>query len=205
MPRRIDTRWWRVIASVVVAPLLAPSAAGMAPVSNEPQAKILVDAPMAAPLSRGTVVVRYRTENLHLVPVFGPAALQISPRVGHLHVSIDDAAWVWMDASGDPWSSTGCHPDDTRSCFGCRTPTTNCWMKVQSASPCPKSSVPTRQGTFPYPQLRRLQRRLLSIRLFPSRSRAVLCSSVIARRTCNSWRYLGPRQSQCPHGSGTSM
>jgi hypothetical protein len=31
--------------------------------------------------------------------VFGPGALQVSPRVGHLHVSVDDLPWVWADAS----------------------------------------------------------------------------------------------------------
>ena len=36
------------------------------------------------------------------MPVFGPNALAVSPRVGHLHVTVDDASWVWADASGNP-------------------------------------------------------------------------------------------------------
>lgn len=34
--------------------------------------------------------------------VFGPAALAVSPRIGHIHVTVDDASWHWAAASGDP-------------------------------------------------------------------------------------------------------
>ena len=33
----------------------------------------------AEPLSRGRVVIQYRAEHLHIVPVFGPAALACLP------------------------------------------------------------------------------------------------------------------------------
>ena len=36
------------------------------------------------------------------VEVFGANALAASPRVGHIHVRVDDASWVWADASGNP-------------------------------------------------------------------------------------------------------
>jgi len=77
-------------------------AAPVEPVANEPRAKIVADPPLAEPLSRGRVVIQYRTENLHIVPVFGAAALAVSPRVGHIHVTVDDSPWVWADASGEP-------------------------------------------------------------------------------------------------------
>jgi hypothetical protein len=77
-------------------------AAAVEPLQNEPPAKIIIDPPLAEPLSRGRVVIQYRTENLHIVPVFGAAALTVSPRVGHIHVTVDDASWVWADASGEP-------------------------------------------------------------------------------------------------------
>ncbi len=38
-------------------------------------------------------------ENLHIVPVFGTSSLQVSPRIGHLHVIVDDLPWWWADAS----------------------------------------------------------------------------------------------------------
>jgi hypothetical protein len=42
----------------------------------------MVDAPLAEPLSRGVVFIQYRTENLQIVPVFGPKALDVSPASG---------------------------------------------------------------------------------------------------------------------------
>jgi hypothetical protein len=70
---------------------------------EEAPAKIVVDPPLAEPLaSRGVAIIQYCTQNLHLVPVFGPNALAVSPRVGHIHVRVDDASWVWADASGNP-------------------------------------------------------------------------------------------------------
>ncbi len=56
--------------------------------------KIVVDPPFAEPLSRGVVCIQYRSENLRIVPVFGPKALDVSPRIGHLHVAVDGAPWV---------------------------------------------------------------------------------------------------------------
>jgi hypothetical protein len=85
--------------------------ASVIPVANEPPAKILIDPPLAEPLaSRGVVVIEYCAENLHIVPVFGPSALAVSPRVGHLHVSVDDASWRWADASGNPIILMGLSP-----------------------------------------------------------------------------------------------
>jgi len=85
-------------------------AAAVEPIANEPAGKIVVDPPLAEPLSRGRVVIQYRTENLHIAPVFGPAALAVSPRVGHIHVTVDDAMWVWADASGEPVILNGLAP-----------------------------------------------------------------------------------------------
>lgn len=68
----------------------------------QPAAKIVVDAPLAEPLSRGVVFIQYRTENLQIVPVFGQNALDVSPRIGHLHVAVDGASWVWAETSGGP-------------------------------------------------------------------------------------------------------
>ena len=85
-------------------------AAAVQPLQNEPPAKIFIDLPLAEPLSRGVVFIQYRTENLHIVPVFGPAALAVSPRIGHIHVTVDDATWHWADASGVPVIINGLAP-----------------------------------------------------------------------------------------------
>jgi hypothetical protein len=78
---------------------------------TEPAAKVVVDAPLPDPLaSRGVVVIPYCAENMHITSVFGPGALGVSPRVGHIHVTVDDAPWHWADASGTPIILRGLPP-----------------------------------------------------------------------------------------------
>ena len=69
------------------------------PIENEPPARLIVDPPLPGPLARGVVQIQYRVENLRIVPVFGAAALDVSPRIGHLHITVDDLPWHWADAS----------------------------------------------------------------------------------------------------------
>jgi hypothetical protein len=78
---------------------------------TEPAAKIVIDAPLAEPLaSRGVVVIPYCAENMRIAPVFGSGALGVSPRVGHIHVTVDEAPWHWADASGTPLILRGLPP-----------------------------------------------------------------------------------------------
>jgi hypothetical protein len=78
---------------------------------SEPPAKIVIDPPQAGPLaSRGVVIIQYCAQNVHIAPVFGSGALAVSPRVGHVHVRLDDAPWVWADASGNPIILMGLPP-----------------------------------------------------------------------------------------------
>lgn len=72
--------------------------------------RLIADAPVAVLLARGVVVIPFRTENLAMVPVYGPAALGVVPRVGHLHVTVDGAAWHWVHASADPVVIQGLAP-----------------------------------------------------------------------------------------------
>ena len=67
-------------------------------IKNEPAPKLIVDPPLPEGLPLGVFWAQYRVENLHIAPVFGAGALQVSPRVGHLHVQVDDL-WWWADAS----------------------------------------------------------------------------------------------------------
>jgi len=57
-----------------------PMAAAVPPLPNEPQSKIIVAAPSAEPLARGVAFIRYSTENLQIVPVFGSPPLRCHPR-----------------------------------------------------------------------------------------------------------------------------
>jgi hypothetical protein len=91
------------------------SACGPTPViplsGEEPPAELLIDAPLAESLaSRGVVTIQYCTQNLHLAPVFGPKALAVTPRLGHIHVRVDEAQRVWADASGNPVILMGLPP-----------------------------------------------------------------------------------------------
>jgi hypothetical protein len=69
------------------------------PVANEPPPKLIVDPPLAEGLALGLALIQYRTENVRILPVFGAAALDVSPRIGHLHITVDDLPWGWADAS----------------------------------------------------------------------------------------------------------
>jgi hypothetical protein len=84
--------------------------AAIAPVENQPAAKIFADPPLPDLLAKGKVVIQYRTENLRILPVFGPEAVAVSPRIGHLHVTVDDAPWHWADTSGQELILNGLPP-----------------------------------------------------------------------------------------------
>ncbi|ARQ60270.1 MULTISPECIES: DUF6130 family protein [Rhizobium] len=84
-----------------VTPIQAQTATQFLPIKNEPAPKLVVDQPLAGPLaSRAVAIIPYRTENFRILPIFGASASDVSPRAGHLHVSIDDLPWRWADAGG---------------------------------------------------------------------------------------------------------
>jgi hypothetical protein len=58
-----------------------------------------VDPPLAEGLAQGVFWAQYRVENIRIAPVFGAGALTVSPRIGHLHITVDDLPWWWADAS----------------------------------------------------------------------------------------------------------
>jgi hypothetical protein len=67
------------------------------PIDNEPAPRLIVESPLPGPLAQGVVVIPYRVENVRILPVAGPAARNLSPRVGHLHITVDDLPWLWAD------------------------------------------------------------------------------------------------------------
>jgi|GEM_PF-993658 len=73
-----------------------------APIAGQPAAKIIIEPPKPGPLERGVAIIQFRTENLQIVPVFGPDAAAVSPRIGHLHVTVDDTPWHWGHTTADP-------------------------------------------------------------------------------------------------------
>jgi uncharacterized protein DUF6130 len=84
------------------APRSAKEVRGASPyieIKNEPAPNLIVDPPLPDLLDQGIVWIQWRAENVHIVPVFGRGALNASPRVGHLHLRVDDLPWLWADAS----------------------------------------------------------------------------------------------------------
>jgi len=81
--------------------------APVVPLASEPPARLIVDPPIPEGLAQGRVFIQYRAENMRIVQVFGPAALAVSPRIGHIHVTVDDLPWHWADASGEQLIITG--------------------------------------------------------------------------------------------------
>jgi Family of unknown function (DUF6130) len=79
-------------------------------VANEAPAKLIVDPPIPEQLALGRVFIQYRTENLRIMPVFGKAALEVSPRVGHLHYYVDGQSWPIVDTSGETVVLVGLKP-----------------------------------------------------------------------------------------------
>lgn len=79
-------------------------------VANEPPAKLVVDPPIPEQLALGRVFIQYRTENLRIMPVFGKAALEVSPRIGHLHYYVDGQSWPIVDTSGETVVLVGLKP-----------------------------------------------------------------------------------------------
>lgn len=75
-----------------------PAASPYVVIKKEPPPKLIVyPTPLAAGLARGIVWIQYRAENVHIVPVFGAGALNVSPRLGHLHVHVDDVPWGFVE------------------------------------------------------------------------------------------------------------
>jgi hypothetical protein len=92
-------------------------------IENEPPAKLIVDPPLPEQLAMGLVFIQYRAENLRIVPVFGKGALDVSPRIGHVHLTVDDAPWHFVDASGETVIVVGLEPGPHKVLFELADPT----------------------------------------------------------------------------------
>lgn len=79
-------------------------------IQDEAAPKLIVDPPIPEQLALGRVFIQYRTENLRILPIFGKAALSVSPRVGHLHYYVDGQSWPIVDTSGETVVLVGLSP-----------------------------------------------------------------------------------------------
>lgn len=118
-----------IVAAMAFSASAQPSArdirgaAAVVALAAEPAPKLVVDQPLPDQLALGRVVVQYRTENLRILPVFGAAAKAVSPRIGHLHITVDDTPWHWADASNEPIILNGFTPGTHRILFELADPT----------------------------------------------------------------------------------
>jgi hypothetical protein len=86
-------------------------------ISNEPPPKLVVDPPIPEQLALGKVFIQYRVENVRIVPVFGAAALNVSPRVGHMHIIVDDSTWPIVYTSDETFVAVGLKPGPHKVVF----------------------------------------------------------------------------------------
>ena len=94
-------------------------------IKNEPAPKLIVDPPLPEGLALGVVWIQYRVENLRIVPVFGEGAAKVSPRVGHLHITVDDLPCGGRTrATTIRSTSPVCRSASTRFALSWSTPTT---------------------------------------------------------------------------------
>jgi len=45
-----------------------------------------------------------------VLPVSGKGALEVSPRIGHIHITVDDAPWHFVDAGDETVILVGLQP-----------------------------------------------------------------------------------------------
>lgn len=99
----VATRLVKMLAIVAASAFFTTGAAAESTVVNvedEPVPNLTVQPPLPEPLAQGVVYIPYRLENLRILAVGGSAARNISPRVGHLHITLDDQPWQWADYGG---------------------------------------------------------------------------------------------------------
>lgn len=90
-----------VTAPPVLAQETPRKATPFVPLVDEPAVVLHVWQPLAEPLAkRGTAVIPYSIDNLRILPIVGAAAASVSPRAGHIHVTVDELPWHWADAGG---------------------------------------------------------------------------------------------------------
>jgi len=105
MTRLIKTLLVAAAGAVLATSAFAQSAKdirGASPyieIPSEPAPRLIVDPPLPEGLALGIFWAQYRVENVHIAPVFGAGAVKASPRVGHLHIVVDDLPWWWADPS----------------------------------------------------------------------------------------------------------
>jgi hypothetical protein len=80
----------------------APAPVPLIALKDEPPPRLVVDAPIPSQLAEGRVVIsllRAQSEDPSRLRGSGAG---VSPRLGHLHITVDDGPYRWLDTSGQP-------------------------------------------------------------------------------------------------------
>lgn len=100
------TRTMLLSARLAIGCLSVPAAASardhVVKVNAGPSAHLVVEAALPGPLTMGLAIIPFSVENIKIAPKYGEAALAITPRIGHLHISIDGASWHWVHSNDEP-------------------------------------------------------------------------------------------------------
>jgi hypothetical protein len=80
------------------------------PLESEAVPTLIAYPPLAEPLARGVVIIQYQIDHARVMPVFGKTAAEVSPRLAHLHVTVDDWKGTWAHTSEDPIIVVGLTP-----------------------------------------------------------------------------------------------
>src|SRR5688572_21871842 len=83
----------KTLAALAACTVLTPAAfcqTKVVPIDIKPARKLICDPPIPGPLAAAVVFIPYSVQNSPIPPVCGPPANNVSPRVGHLHVTVDD-------------------------------------------------------------------------------------------------------------------
>ena len=72
------------------------------PAESQGEPRLFVNPPLPEPLAAyGAATLLFRVENIQIAPVFGAAANDVTPRIGHLHITVDDLPWHWATATSE--------------------------------------------------------------------------------------------------------
>lgn len=154
MPRTAEA--FKKVAVIGIAVALYPLAASaqtardvkgateLVALDSELAVKLIVDPPIPEQLALGRVFIQYRTENLRILRVFNRTALAVSPRIGHLHVKVDDQSWPFVDTSNETLVLVGLPPGPHKVLLELADPThrpiPNASKVVEFTVPAPKAS-----------------------------------------------------------------
>jgi hypothetical protein len=112
------------------------------PLESETAPKLIAYPPLAEALARGVVIIQYRAEHARIMPVFGKAAADVTPRLSHLHVTVDDWKGTWAHTSEGPIILVGLTPGTHKVLLEVADPTHNILTSTTVSFTVPEKKPP---------------------------------------------------------------